>query len=173
MAIRPFRFRCFHSSTFLRQKFQGRRAIDRSNHTILFPFPSILSFLDFECDVSEAIYLSSEFLERCTTAALSSFFLVSAFNREQPFRKLHSIRISHRGRSCRLHSVLILRLHFILIDASSPTRAATQIRCTRATDCCSIISFALEETYFYDPFKTFAAQTHALKTNWRDGRKTA
>ena len=34
-------------------------------------FLSILSFLDFECDVSEAIYLSSEFLERCI-AALSS-----------------------------------------------------------------------------------------------------
>ena len=37
----------------------------------------------------------------------------------------------------------------------------------------AVASFALEEAYFYDPFKTFAAQTHALKTNWRDGRKTA
>ena len=29
-------------------------------------------------------------------------------------------------------------------------------------------SFALEEAYFYDPFKTYAAQTTALKTNWRE-----
>ena len=87
-------------------------SIDRSNHPS--SFSSILSFLDFECDVSK-------FLERCI-AASSSFSRVSAclhtpispFNR----RLLHSTRVSHRGRSCRLHSVIILRLHFILIDAT-------------------------------------------------------